>query len=126
VLSRFVIGGFLRNSRAFADLDWGAKMIQCKDCELCEIEPNGRRTFKCDPFTNIKEAECIAKWQLIRLDMLVASYQQMTQWYGKLAPMQDKLFKYMKREIEDIDETERWKVDDELEDEEEEENGRQS
>ncbi len=77
-------------------------MIQCKDCELCEIEPNGRRSFKCDPFTNIKEPECIAKWQLIRLDMLVASYQQMTQWYGKLAPMQDKLFKYMKREIEDI------------------------
>ncbi len=89
-------------------------MIQCKDCELCEIEPNGRRSFKCDPFTNIKEPECIAKWQLIRLDMLVASYQQMTQWYGKLAPMQDKLFKYMKREIEDIDESDRWKVDDEL------------
>ncbi|MBW8040771.1 MAG: hypothetical protein FVQ85_12305 [Planctomycetes bacterium] len=99
-------------------------MIQCKDCELCEIEPNGRRTFKCDPFTNIKETECIAKWQLIRLDMLVASYQQMTKWYGKLAPMQDKLFEYMKREINDIDESERWKVDDEPEDEEEEENGR--
>jgi hypothetical protein len=46
----------------------------------------------------------------------------MTQWYGKLAPMQDKLFKYMKREIEDIDESERWKVDDELEGDEEEEN----
>lgn len=99
-------------------------MIQCKDCELCNIEPNGRRTFKCDPFTNIKEAECIAKWQLIRLDMLVASYQQMTKWYGKLAPMQDKLFEYMKREIDDIDESEQWKVDDEPEDEEEEENGR--
>jgi hypothetical protein len=98
-------------------------MIQCKDCELCEIEPNGRRTFKCDPFTNIKEPECIAKWQLIRLDMLVASYQQMTKWYGKLAPFQDKLFKYMKREIEDIDEAEQWKLDDEPEDEEEEENG---
>ena len=94
-------------------------MIQCKDCDLCEFEPDGRRTFKCDPFTNIKEPECIAKWQLIRLDMLVASYQQMTQWYGKLAPMQDKLFKYMKREIEDIDESEWWKVDDELEDQEE-------
>jgi hypothetical protein len=97
-------------------------MIQCKDCELFEIESDGRRTFKCDPFTNIKEPECIAKWQLIRLDMLVASYQQMTKWYGKLAPLQDKLFKYMKREIEDIDEAERWKIDDELEDEGEEEN----
>jgi hypothetical protein len=52
-------------------------MIQCKDCEFCEIGPDGKRTFKCDPFTNIKEPECIAKWQLIRLDMLVASYRGM-------------------------------------------------
>ena len=95
-------------------------MLQCKDCELCEMGPEGRRTFKCDPFTNIKEPECIAKWQLIRLVMLVASYQQMTRWYGKLAPLQDKIVEYMKREIQDIDESERWKLD---EDEEEEENG---
>ena len=94
-------------------------MIQCKDCELYEIGPEGRRTFKCDPFTNIKEPECLAKWQLIRLDMLVASYQQMTSWYGKLAPMQDKIFKYMKREIEDIDESERWRIADDEEDDEE-------
>ena len=88
-------------------------MIQCKDCELCEIGPDGRRIFKCDPFTNIKEPECIAKWQLIRLDMLVASYQGMVKWYGKLAPLQDKIFKYMQHEIEDMDESERWKLDDE-------------
>ena len=52
--------------------------------------------------------------------MLVASYQQMTRWYGKLAPMQDKIFKYMKREIEDIDESERWRLDDDEEEEEQE------
>jgi hypothetical protein len=51
--------------------------------------------------------------------MLVASYQRMTKWYGRLAPLQDKLFKYMQREIEDIDEAERWKVDDDEEKEEE-------
>ncbi len=95
-------------------------MIQCKDCEFCEIGPDSRRTFKCDPFTNIKEPECIAKWQLIRLDMLVASYQSMTKWYGKLAPLQDKIFKYMQREIGDMDESDRWKLDDEEEEEEEE------
>ncbi len=78
-------------------------MIQCKDCEFCEIGPNSRRVFKCDPFTNIKEAECIAKWQLIRLDMLLASYQGMLKFQQKLAPLQDKLLRYMKREIEDID-----------------------
>lgn len=49
--------------------------------------------------------------------MLVASYQSMLKWYDRLAPVQDKLFKYMKKELEDIDESERWKVDEE-EDEE--------
>ena len=88
-------------------------MIQCKDCEFCEIGPNGQRSFKCDPFTNIKETECLAKWQLIRLDMLVASYQEMLKFQGKFAPLQDKIFKYMQREIEDIDESDKWKIDDE-------------
>ena len=91
-------------------------MIQCKDCELCEIGDDGRRTFKCDPFTNIKEAECIAKWQLIRLDMLVAGYHEMLKWQARFAPLQDKIFKYMQREIEDIDESDHWKLEDENED----------
>jgi hypothetical protein len=52
--------------------------------------------------------------------MLLASYQGMLKWYGKLAPLQDKIIKYMQREINDLDETERWKLDvDEDEDEEE-------
>jgi hypothetical protein len=88
-------------------------MIQCKDCELCETGPDGRRVFKCDPFSNIKEPECISKWQLIRLDMLLAGHQETLKWYAKLAPLQDKIFKYMKREIEDIDESERWRQDEE-------------
>jgi hypothetical protein len=92
-------------------------MIQCKDCELCEAGPNGKRIFRCDPFNNIKEPECIAKWQLIRLDMLVASYQGMLKWYGKLAPLQDKMLKYMQRELNDLDETERWKLEEENEQE---------
>lgn len=85
-------------------------MIQCKDCEFCEFGPEGQRIFKCDPFANIKEPECLAKWQLIRLDMLVASHQGMLKWQGKLAPLQDKIFKYMQREIEDMEEIDRWKV----------------
>ena len=90
-------------------------MIQCKDCRLCEISADGRRAFKCDPFFNIIEPECIAKWQLIRLDMLLASYQEMLRWQAKLAPLQDKIFKYMQKEIEDLDESDRWKLDDEKE-----------
>ena len=92
-------------------------MIQCKDCEFCHIASDGKRTFKCDPFINIKEPECIAKWQLIRLDMLVAGYRGMSKWYEKLSPLQDNIFKYMQREIEDIDEAERWKVNEDQEDE---------
>lgn len=88
-------------------------MIQCDQCELCEIGPDGRKAFKCDPFSNIKEPECLAKWQLLRLDMLVASYQSMLQWYGRLAPLQDKIFKYVQREISDIEESESWKTDQE-------------
>ncbi len=95
-------------------------MVQCKDCEFCQTRPSGRRVFKCDPFVNIKEPECIAKWQLIRLDMLVASYQGMLQWQSKLAPLQNKIFKYMQREIEDLDESERWRLDDEENEEDEE------
>ena len=99
----FILADFLR----------GTKMIQCKDCELCETGPDDKRTFKCDPFTNIKEPECIAKWQRIRLDMLASSYREMLRWQEKLAPLQDKIFKYMQREIEDIDESDRWKTEDE-------------
>ncbi len=95
-------------------------MIQCKDCEFCEIGSDDKRTFKCNPFTNIKEPECIAKWQLIRLDMLLASYQGMLKWYGKLAPLQDKIIQFMQREINELDEADQWKVDDEEQEEEEE------
>ena len=84
-------------------------MIQCKDCEFFEIGPDGRRAFKCDPFANVKEPECIAKWQLIRLDMLAASHQATLKWYEKLAPMQGKLFKYMKREIDEMEDSDSWR-----------------
>jgi hypothetical protein len=86
-------------------------MIQCKDCEFCEIGDDDRRIFKCDPFVNIKEPECIGKWQLLRLDMLVNSYHSMLGMQQKLAPLQNKIFKYVKRELDDIDESEQWKVD---------------
>ena len=97
---------------------WGAKMIQCKDCELFEAGENGRRSFKCDPFMNIKEPECLAKWQLLRLDMLVSSYRGMLNWYEKMGPMQNKIFKYVQREIDSIDESDNWKIDDGDEEEE--------
>jgi hypothetical protein len=87
-------------------------MIQCSDCELCEITPQGQKTFKCDPFNNIKEPECIAKWQLLRLDMILVSYRNLLGWYEKMGPMQKKIFKYVQRELDDIEESDSWKIDD--------------
>ncbi len=92
-------------------------MIQCKDCEFCEIGPDGKRFFKCDPFVNVKEPECIAKWQLIRLDMLLSNHQSMLRFQERFAPMQDKLFKYMQHEIDNLDESERWRLGDDAGDE---------
>ncbi len=94
-------------------------MIQCKDCELYQSSPDSKGVFMCNPFTNIKEPECLAKWQLIRLDMLLASYQGMLKWYGKMAPLQDKIIQFMQREIDELDESDSWKVDDEEPEEEE-------
>ncbi len=88
-------------------------MIQCKDCEFYEIGPDGRRIFKCDPYSNIKDADCLAKWQLLRLDALVATGRGLLRWYERMAPMQDKLFKYVQHELDDIDQAERWKIDEE-------------
>jgi len=50
--------------------------------------------------------------------MLVASYQGMLKWYTKFAPLQDKILKYMQREIEDMDDSEQWKLDDDEQSEE--------
>lgn len=86
-------------------------MIQCKDCEYFEMGDDGRKVFKCDPFSNIKEPECINKLQLLRLDMLLGTYRAMQNQQQKMAPMQDKLFKYMKRELNDVDEADQWKYD---------------
>jgi hypothetical protein len=47
----------------------------------------------------------------------------MIAWQEKLAPLQDKIFRYMKREIEDIDESEQWKIEEEEENEDENETG---
>ncbi|MCD6304224.1 MAG: hypothetical protein J7M21_04605 [Planctomycetes bacterium] len=97
-------------------------MIQCEQCEFYHRGENGEVTFSCDPFRNIKEPECLAKWQLIKINQMVAAYQATLAYYHKLAPMQEKMFKVMQREIDDMNEAEKWKIDDE-EDEEDDDFG---
>jgi len=114
-------------------------MIQCSDCEHFRATENGAARFTCNPFVNIKEPECLTKWQLLkqetlgqRIDMcvqrldgltqrvetMVQAYQAMQRLYERMAPMQEKMFKHMEREIDDIDEADSWKqgYDDEPED----------
>lgn len=97
-------------------------MIQCQDCEHYHRDEHARISFSCDPFTNVKEPQCLQKWQLIKINQMVEAYQATLGYYRKLAPMQDKLFKAMERELEDMSEGEKWKQD---ADEDEEEPGEQ-
>lgn len=97
-------------------------MIQCKDCEFCNMGPDGSVEFKCHPFQNIKEPECLTKWQLLKLDTMVRAYMSTVAHYQKLAPMQEKMMKAMERELDEMDEGEKWKYggDDEDKDDEDE------
>jgi len=93
-------------------------MIQCKECEFYHVSPTGEVAFACDPFTNVKEPSCLLKWQLVRLNHMAAAYQAMLDFNRKLAPLQEKMFKIMEREIEDLNESDKWKVDEKGEEEE--------
>jgi hypothetical protein len=88
-------------------------MIQCSECEFFVRGPAGQVMFRCDPFVNIKEPECIQKWQLIKIDTMVRSYQATLDMYRRLAPLQEKMFKQMEREIDELDEGESWKYGEE-------------
>jgi hypothetical protein len=88
-------------------------MIQCSQCEYFHRGPGGQVSFSCDPFTNIKEPECLIKWQLIKLDVLARSHQATLDMYRRLAPLQEKMFRQMERELDDQDEAERWKYGEE-------------
>jgi len=86
-------------------------MIQCKDCEYGEVDENGNVQLRCNPFTNIKEPECLTKWQLVRLDLMTRAYVATIQEYKKIAPIQQKLYRHMSREIDEMDEADSWKHD---------------
>ncbi len=84
-------------------------MNQCKDCEFFSRDQLGRIMLRCDPFSTIKEPACLEKWQLVRLDALLQSYQATLRWYQKLAPMQEQMFQYMKREMDEMEDADSWK-----------------
>ena len=95
-------------------------MIQCSACEHFSRSPDGQVRFTCDPFSNIKEPQCLTKWQLIKIDMMVQAYQATVAMYKKLAPMQERMLRQMEQELDEVDEADQWKhgLDDEDEPEE--------
>lgn len=95
-------------------------MIQCKDCEFFEPDAFGNPGFRCDPFRNVVEEACLAKWQIIQLNQMLAAHQASTAFQQKLAPLQEKMFKIVSKEVDELEEGESWKNnydDDEDEDE---------
>jgi hypothetical protein len=84
-------------------------MIQCSECEFFVAGPGGQMSFKCNPFTNIKEPECLQKWQLAKLDLMVQAYQATIQAYQRMAPLQEKMFRQMEQELDDTSEADSWK-----------------
>lgn len=96
-------------------------MIQCRDCEYFQRGPDGTVAFACDPFSTIKEVDCLVKWQLIKLDSMVRAYQATVQMYQRMAPLQEKMLRQMEREVDEVEEADAWKYqyddeDDDLDD----------
>ncbi|MGD2111206.1 MAG: hypothetical protein PVI86_17655 [Phycisphaerae bacterium] len=87
-------------------------MIQCQTCEFFQQGPGGEPILTCDPFGNIKEPECLIKWQLVQLTVIGKSHQATLDMYQRLAPLQERMFNHMEREIDEADEADRWKIDD--------------
>jgi hypothetical protein len=91
-------------------------MIHCKDCEFFRRDEQGRVSFACDPFSTVKEPECLTKWHILKTDQMVQAYHATLSYYRRLGPMQEKMFKVLERELDDINESESWKASDEEED----------
>lgn len=93
-------------------------MLQCQTCEFFRQRPDGSPELTCNPYATIKEPECLAKWQLVQLNVIAKSHQATLDMYQRLAPLQEKMFKHMEREIDEVDESDRWKQGDDDDDDE--------
>lgn len=91
-------------------------MLQCQQCEHFVRGPDGQIAFRCDPFSTIKEPECLAKWQLLKLgemsqkvDRLVRAYEATLSIYQRMQPLQEKMFRHMEKEIREQEDEDSWK-----------------
>ncbi|GAF89609.1 unnamed protein product, partial [marine sediment metagenome] len=49
----------------------------------------------------------------VRLDLMTRAYMATITEYRKIAPIQEKLYRRMSREMDEMDEADRWKYDEE-------------
>ncbi|ARN56749.1 hypothetical protein [Sedimentisphaera salicampi] len=91
-------------------------MIQCKDCKYCKEGANGEMIFLCNPFKYIVEPECLQKWQIMKLNELLSIQTSQARANSKLNDIQDKIIKYVEREIDDMEDADGWKYLDDQED----------
>ncbi len=84
-------------------------MMQCKDCEYFSQRVDGSPHLACDPFSTIKEEACLSKLQLFELKTMARSHQATLDLYRRFAPLQEKMFKQVERELNDVDEADKWK-----------------
>ncbi len=85
-------------------------MLRCRDCEFFRTGPDGAPELTCDPFSTVKEPECLLKWQLVQLTIVSRSHQATLDMYRRLAPLQERMFRHMEREINEAEEADRWKL----------------
>lgn len=85
-------------------------MLRCEDCEFYRRRPDGSAELLCDPYSTIKEPECLAKLQLTYLKVIADSHKSTLALYRRFAPLQERMFRHIEREMDDVEEAERWKL----------------
>lgn len=84
-------------------------MMQCEDCEFFRRRADGTPELTCDPYSNIKEPECIAKLQLAQLVTMTRSHEATLDMHRRLAPLQERMMRHVERELDENEEADRWK-----------------
>ncbi|MHC4610121.1 MAG: hypothetical protein ACYS7M_07215, partial [Planctomycetota bacterium] len=77
--------------------------------EFFSVGSDGKAQLLCDPLSTIKEPECLAKWQFVKLDAMVQAYMATVEMYRRLAPLQERMFRHMQRELDETEEADAWK-----------------
>lgn len=96
-------------------------MLRCQDCEFYRERSDGTSELLCDPFSTIKEPECLAKLQLTYLKIVAQSHQATLDLYQRFAPLQERMLGHIEREIDEADDADRWKIGNDEDDDDEDE-----